>query len=78
MMRNSRDTTKRFSIRKITIGVVSVMFGAVIFGVSTSQVHADANETSSQVAEQKAADKQTTADNNEIAMQKTQQTDQNN
>ncbi len=77
-MRNSRDTTKRFSIRKITIGVVSVMFGAVIFGVSTSQVHADANETSSQVAEQKAADKQTTADNNEIAMQKTQQTDQNN
>lgn len=77
MMKNSRDTTKRFSIRKITVGVVSVMFGAVIFGVSTNQVHADANEISNQVAAQAVA-KQTTTDNNEIATQKTQPTDQNN
>lgn len=37
----TRDNKLTFSIRKLTIGAVSVMFGALIFGVSTSQAQAD-------------------------------------
>lgn len=40
-MMRSRDYKHTFSIRKLTIGAVSVMFGALIFGVSTTQTHAD-------------------------------------
>lgn len=43
MMRN-RDYKHTYSIRKLTIGAVSVMFGALIFGVSTTQAHADTVE----------------------------------
>lgn len=52
-----RDQKLRFSIRKLTIGAVSVMFGAIIFGVSTNQVHAattaDANVQVAEAAENK-------------------------
>lgn len=42
----SRDQKLTFSIRKLTIGAVSVMFGALIFGVSTTQVHAETTNDS--------------------------------
>lgn len=42
-----RENRLRFSIRKLTIGTVSVMFGAVIFGLSANQVQAATNEDNS-------------------------------
>lgn len=39
-----RENKLRFSIRKLTIGAVSVMFGAVIFSLSANQVKAATNE----------------------------------
>ena len=65
MMRMNRDTKKRFSIRKLTIGAVSVMFGAVIFGVSTNQVQA-ATEPAAQTSHQ---DPQTTETNDQANQQ---------
>lgn len=47
-----KDSRLSFSIRKLTIGAVSVMFGAVIFGVSANQVKAD--ETAQPTTEQTA------------------------
>lgn len=41
----NKNQKLRFSIRKLTVGTVSVMFGALIFGISANQVKAD--ETSS-------------------------------
>lgn len=52
----TRDNKLTFSIRKLTIGAVSVMFGALIFGVSTSQAKADtvdSNQTTAQVQSDK-------------------------
>ncbi|WP_056941409.1 YSIRK-type signal peptide-containing protein, partial [Lactobacillus hamsteri] len=42
-----RENRLRFSIRKLTIGAVSVMFGAVIFGLSANQVQAATDESNS-------------------------------
>ena len=39
-MRTKDFMQPRFSIRRLTISAVSVMFGAVIFGVSATQVKA--------------------------------------
>jgi LPXTG-motif cell wall-anchored protein len=47
----SRDLRQpRFAIRKLTIGAVSVMFGAVIFAVSAGQVEAAENKPAQAVA----------------------------
>lgn len=53
-----KDNKLTFSIRKLTIGAVSVMFGALIFGVSTTQVHADEINGSEQAQTEEAQQKQ--------------------
>lgn len=51
------ERRNRFSIRKLTIGAVSVMFSALVFTVATNTAHADQVNSS-------AKTEQTTASNN--------------
>lgn len=69
----------RFSIRKLTIGAVSVMFGAVVFGMSTNQVHAA--ETTDVTTEQQSGDQDTSdiadpTSESQVTSQKTQSSTQ--
>lgn len=52
MMKNDN---LRFSIRKLTIGVVSVMFGALLFGMIVHPVHADTTDKLSNGLESQTA-----------------------
>ena len=48
-----RDLKQRFSIRKLTIGVASVLIGLVFFGTNQTEVHAADTSTKAPVVEQK-------------------------
>lgn len=47
MMKRNNDREPRFSIRKLTIGAVSVMFGLALFADNKATVHADKEDNSS-------------------------------
>lgn len=47
MMKRNNDREPRFSIRKLTIGAVSVMFGLALFAGNKATVHADKEDNSS-------------------------------
>lgn len=68
-----QDNKLRFSIRKLTIGAVSVMFGAVIFGVSTNQAQAATTEetTATTNTEQTSSAASTATDSSTTAATKT-------
>lgn len=59
MKRLDKDIVHHFSIRKLTIGTTSIMFGALIFGINnTNIVHADVNDNgTANASEQTKVDK---------------------
>ncbi|MCT0164891.1 YSIRK-type signal peptide-containing protein [Lactobacillus helveticus] len=72
LMNNMRNEHQRFSLRKYSIGVVSVLIGLAFFGVNTTTVHADENgQAVKSVEVNKDENSATTPDNDNSHTQKT-------
>ncbi|WP_225432161.1 YSIRK-type signal peptide-containing protein [Limosilactobacillus reuteri] len=75
--KNRRNEKQRFAIRKLNVGVASVLLGITfsIYGGGQAVAHADTDNASDQPEEAKTTNEQSLADQSQVTLNNNAQTD---